>query len=200
MNPLNTLSRRQRQITDAALEIISSNGIQNLTIKTLSEKIGVTEGAIYRHFKSKAEILGTIADIFSASSTEILNTLLAEESGGLEKVKAFFLGRCKQFYNSPGLTLVMFSENIFKTHGQVTVQQKSQQTIQSHQQLLVKSIKQAQKEGDIVADIEPQYLFMTIIGALRLLVTRWRGSKFKFNLEEESQKLWDSLEKLIKPR
>jgi TetR/AcrR family transcriptional regulator, fatty acid metabolism regulator protein len=188
-------SKRQKQITEAALEIISSQGIQNLTIKTLSEKIGITEGAIYRHFTSKAEILAAIADLFKASSTDALNALLATDVTGLQKVKSFFLERCKQFYNSPGLTVVMFSENIFKTTD--NMEKKTHETIHSHQQLLMQSIKQAQKEGIVVRNMEPQHLFMIIIGAMRLLVTRWRGSQFSFNLEEEGQKLWDSLEKLI---
>jgi AcrR family transcriptional regulator len=192
---MKALSRRQQQIADAALEIISTQGIQNLTIKTLSEKIGVTEGAIYRHYTGKAEILGAIADFFKDSSTEILNKLLASDASGLQQLKIFFLGRIKQFYDSPGLTMVMFSENIFKAAP--VVEKRSRETIHSHQELLVKSIKQGQQNGEIVANIAPPHLFMIVIGALRLLVTRWRGAKYSFNLEEEGRKLWDSIETLI---
>jgi AcrR family transcriptional regulator len=188
-------SKRQKQITEAALDIISSQGIQNLTIKTLAEKIGVTEGAIYRHFTSKSEIITAIADLFKIKSTGALNALLATDVPALQKVKSFFLERCKQFYQSPGLTIVMFSENIFKTTD--SMEKKTHETIHSHQQLLMQSLKQAQKEGQVIDDVEPQHLFMIIIGAMRLLVTRWRGAQFAFNLEEEGQKLWNSLEKLI---
>ena len=192
------LSQRQQQITEAALQIISSHGIQNLTIKTLSEKIGVTEGAIYRHFTSKAEILGAIADLFKTSSTAALNALLEENATGLDKLKTFFLERCKQFYHNPGLTVVMFSENIFKSG--TGMEKKTHETIQSHQQLLLQSIRQSQQEGVMVNEVEPQHLFMMVIGAMRLLVTRWRGSNFSFNLESEGQKLWVSIEKLITNR
>lgn len=196
------LSKRRTQIMEAALDIISSQGIQNLTIKTLAEKIGVTEGAIYRHYTSKAEILGEIAAMFKASSTEILDTLVASKASGLEKVKIFFLGRLEQFAQSPGLTLVMFSENIFKmgeSDVKAELEKHGRETIQSHQQLLVKSISQAQSEGKIVKDIPPQHIFMMVIGSLRLLVTRWRGAKFSFDLNTEGKKLWHSLEKLIAP-
>ncbi len=191
------LSRRQQQIANAALEIISSQGIQKLTIKTLAEKICLTEGAIYRHFTSKEEILEAIADLFKAGSTEILNLILASNASGLEKLKAFFLGRCQQFSKSPGLTVVMFAENIFKTSENLSIEKRSLETIQSHQQLLVLSIRQGQKTGEIVPNIEPNHLFVIVMGALRLLITRWRGANFTFNLEEEGQKLWDSLHKLI---
>jgi AcrR family transcriptional regulator len=48
---------RQIEIMEAATNRISKYGIQNLTIKTLAEDIGLSEPALYRHFKSKNEIL-----------------------------------------------------------------------------------------------------------------------------------------------
>jgi hypothetical protein len=40
-------------------------------------------------------------------------------------------------------------------------------------------------------------MFMIIMGTLRLLVARWRGSGFKLNLIDEGKKLWQSLELLL---
>lgn len=191
------LSRRQLQIAEAALEIISSQGIQKLTTKALAEKICLTEGAIYRHYTSKEEILEAIAAIFKARSTEILNRLLAQDLSGLEKLKGFFLGRCQQFMKSPGLTVVMFSENIFKTTEHVSIEKSGHETIRSHQQLLVQSIRQGQAAGEIIDNVDPHHLFIMVMGALRLLITQWRGAQFSFNLEAEGAKLWHSLQKLI---
>ena len=44
---------------EAATNRISKYGIQNLTIKTLAEDMGLSEPALYRHFKVKNEILLT---------------------------------------------------------------------------------------------------------------------------------------------
>ena len=42
---------------ESALGLIAEKGIQGLTIKNLSKKIGISEPAIYRHFDSKSSIL-----------------------------------------------------------------------------------------------------------------------------------------------
>ena len=42
------LSERQKEIINASLELIAESGIQSLTIKNLSKKIGLVESAIYR--------------------------------------------------------------------------------------------------------------------------------------------------------
>ena len=187
-------TKRQEEIIKAALEIISTMGIQNLTIKTLSGWINVTEGAIYRHFKSKEEILAAIAELFKTSSTEILDQILSSGESGINKIKTFFLGRCWQFAENRGLVLVLFSEDIFK--GNEALQKKVHETIHAHKKLLIEAIAEGQQEG-ILEAIEPEHMFMVIMGALRLLVTRWRGADFGFDLVEEGEKLWTSLEKLI---
>jgi len=187
-------TERQKEIINAALEIISDMGIQNLTIKTLANRINVTDGAIYRHFKSKEEILVSIAEFFRASSTGLLNRLVSSGGPGIEKIEIFFLGRCKQFSENRGLVLVMFYEDIFR--GSEALRDKIHETIHSHKKPLIEAIVQGQREG-IIEDIEPEHLFMTIMGALRLLVTRWRGADFGFDLFKEGEKLWHSLKKLI---
>jgi AcrR family transcriptional regulator len=49
------LTVRQKDILKAAIAIIANQGYEKLTIKNLATKIGVTEAALYRHFKSKRE-------------------------------------------------------------------------------------------------------------------------------------------------
>src|SRR5690606_42124839 len=48
---------RQIEIIEASTNRISRFGIQNLTIKSLAEDIGLSEPALYRHFNSKNDIL-----------------------------------------------------------------------------------------------------------------------------------------------
>ncbi len=88
----------------------------------------------------------------------------------------------------------MFSDDIFK--GYEKLQKKVTDTIHSHQDLLLSAFAEGQKRG-IIVDIEPQHLFVIVMGTPRLLVTRWRGSGFAFDLVKEGEKLWNSLEVLL---
>jgi AcrR family transcriptional regulator len=187
-------TKRQTEFIEAALEIISSQGLQNLTVRALAAKVGVTEGAIYRHFKSKEEILASTAGIFKTSTTEILNRILASPQSAIQKLKMFFLGRCSQFSENRGLALVMFSEDIFRGHEEL--QKEIHETMHSHKKLLTEAIAAGQQAG-ILVEIEPEHMFMVVMGALRLLVTRWRAANFGFDLLTAGEKLWYSLEKLI---
>ena len=51
-----TASRKQ-QIARAAMEIISEEGLHNLVMVKIAKRVGVTDAAIYKHFRSKDEML-----------------------------------------------------------------------------------------------------------------------------------------------
>ena len=50
-------TKRQLQIIQAAVDLIAVGGISALTMKRIAAEIKVTEPAIYRHFRSKKDIL-----------------------------------------------------------------------------------------------------------------------------------------------
>jgi len=188
------LTKRQKEIINASLEIISQQGMQNLTMKTLAQRINVTDGAIYRHFKSKEEIITAIADLFKLYSTETLNQILSTPQLGIQKVEEFFLGRCRLFSENKGFVLIMFPDEAFT--GFEPLQRKIRETMHAHKEMLIQAFNEGQQEG-IIRDIESEHLFMVVMGALRLLITRWKASGFAFDLTTEGSKLWNSLEKLL---
>ena len=57
----NTLVR-QHQIMEAARNLIAIKGMDGVTIDAIAEEVGLTEGAIYRHFTSKHQILSLLVD------------------------------------------------------------------------------------------------------------------------------------------
>ena len=102
---------RQGQIKKAVLDIISSEGIGKLSTRNLASKIGVTEGALFRHFSSKKEIMLSILD-------DVKNELLAEQeritfSSSLnaeDKLFQFLCKHIKYLIENKGVTILLFSE------------------------------------------------------------------------------------------
>ena len=68
------LTKRQNEIIDTALNLTASGGIQNLTIKNLADALGITEPAIYRHFKNKSEIVKTMIARFDQTGSFMAST------------------------------------------------------------------------------------------------------------------------------
>jgi len=102
---------RQGQIKKAVLEIISTEGIGKLSTRNLAAKIGVTEGALFRHFSSKKEIMLAILN-------DVKNELLVEQeritySSSLTAEQKLFDFLCRHItylIENKGITILLFSE------------------------------------------------------------------------------------------
>ena len=51
----------EESIVDAALEIVRANGVQGLNMRSLTDRLGVSLGATYRHVRGKQELLEACA-------------------------------------------------------------------------------------------------------------------------------------------
>jgi len=62
----------KRDVVDAAMTLLDSYGIADLTMRRLARELKVSPGALYWHFANKQQLLGTVAD-------RILEPALADE-------------------------------------------------------------------------------------------------------------------------
>jgi AcrR family transcriptional regulator len=53
---------RQEQILDRTVELVGRDGLANLTMKRIAERVGFSEAAIYRHFPTKQRLLLGLMD------------------------------------------------------------------------------------------------------------------------------------------
>jgi len=101
---------RQEQIKNAVLDIIYTDGLKNLSTRNLAQRIGMSEGAIFRHFATKKDIiLSIIKDVrtdFVGSLRNIANSSFEPE----ERLKRFLCYTVKYLTQNKGITMLMFSE------------------------------------------------------------------------------------------
>jgi AcrR family transcriptional regulator len=53
---------RKDQIIEAARELIGEAGYRNVSMAQIADRVGITAGALYRHFSNKAVLLGAVID------------------------------------------------------------------------------------------------------------------------------------------
>jgi len=63
---------RRNQIIDAAVKCFAQKGFHQTSMQDIVAESGLSPGAIYLYFKSKEEIIKTIADLRHASENEII--------------------------------------------------------------------------------------------------------------------------------
>ncbi len=185
------LTGRQNEIIDAALNLTARGGIQNLTIKNLGNALGITEPAIYRHFRNKSEIVKAMIGRFdravSADDSELR---------GFDAVAAFARGRFEQVRANPPLARVMFAEELFM--GDPEFSRLMFEMMHRHKESLERYFREAREQGEICGDLPVEVLFRLVFGPVRLLIRQWGMTGGAFDLEKEGDLLLDSLRKILR--
>ncbi|MDX9846373.1 MAG: TetR/AcrR family transcriptional regulator [Tenuifilaceae bacterium] len=189
------LTDRQQEIIDTSLEIISTIGIQGLTIKNLSKRIGISEPAIYRHYENKISILLAILDYFKSSGEQMFRKQVNVDDSPLKKIESIYEGHFLAFERNPSLVSVIFSEEIFRN--EPILQEKIAEIMDRNSNVIKALVAEGQAKGEIKADIESKYLTLIIIGSLRMLVKKWQMGDKAFNHGEEVSKLFNTIKALI---
>jgi AcrR family transcriptional regulator len=190
------LSKRQIEIIEAATKLIGKGGVQSLTTKTLAAEMGFSEPALYRHFVDKNEILKSVLIYYKEVLRQGLTNVMHSDFTGKEKIKAMIDFQFKHFTKFPAVIMVIFSETSFQYDSQLS---QTVSGIMLQKSKMVSSIiESGQQEGTIRKDIAPEQLATVIMGSMRFTILKWRLSKFNFDLIQEGETLWSTIDLLLK--
>ncbi len=186
---------RQKEIINISIVLIAEKGIQQLTIKNISRKLGISEPAIYRHFENKLDILLAILAFFKIEMQKSVDKIQVNEISVLHQLETAFTMHFQRFIANPAYAAVIFSEEIFQNDKRLSVE--VEEIMKTNQQFLSGIIELGQRGKEVRDDISHEQLALIIMGSLRLIVTKWRLAHFSFDLESEGLKLWNSIKRLL---
>ncbi|HKJ44401.1 MAG TPA: TetR/AcrR family transcriptional regulator [Balneolales bacterium] len=155
-------SVRQEQIKQAVLEIISENGLHKLSTRNLAKKVGLSEGAIFRHFASKHDIIKGIMDDVK---TDLVGSLRDIAYGSLPIDKKLFTYLCtnvKYLRENRGITILLFSEAAH--FGDKELKEKLNKILTDQKQLVIKMVTDGIYEGSFDKSVDPDDVAMLYMG------------------------------------
>ena len=87
----------RRNIKTAALALFVERGVDAGGMRDIAKASGITEGAIYRHFKNKDSLIGQLISETAHRFAGELETLQAAEATTAAKLEALMQGFCRFF-------------------------------------------------------------------------------------------------------
>ncbi|VAX23899.1 Transcriptional regulator, AcrR family [hydrothermal vent metagenome] len=101
---------RQVQIKKAVLEIISTEGLSKLSTRNVADRIGVSEGTIFRHFKTKLDIFFGILEDVNNDLLEELRLIAFSKIPADKKLYNFLCANIRYLTKNKGITILLFTE------------------------------------------------------------------------------------------
>lgn len=129
---------RQEQIKQAVLEIIYTDGLKNLSTRNLASHIGMSEGSIFRHFKTKQDIiLSIITDVQTEFIGQLRKIATSVKEPGL-RLHEYLCATVKYLTVNKGITMLLFSEA--SHNNDADLKNRLQQVFNQQKQLVSKII------------------------------------------------------------
>ena len=187
---------RQIEIMEAATARIDKYGIQNLTIKTLASDIGLSEPALYRHFKSKNDILlGLLNYFITGMKNRISSISVKPDATAGDELRAIFHSQLQTFTEKPAIVSVIFAESIF--HYDEGLSYKVSEIVDLMQQYVSANISKGQQAGQYSKRINVSTLTTIILGGIRFTVLKWKLSGHKSHLVKDGKAVLEGILKMI---
>lgn len=189
-------TERQIEIMEAATLRIDKFGIQELTIKNLASDLSLSEAALYRHFKSKNEILLGLLTYFILEMNERIAVIIAdEEKQPSELLKKVFVSQLNTFVQKPAIVSVIFSEGIFQFNKELSDKVSTMMALMHNN--INALITRGQNEGVYAKLLGPETITTIIMGSMRMVVLKWKLSGNKSNLVNDGKNVLNGLLKML---
>jgi AcrR family transcriptional regulator len=180
---------RQKQIIDAARKIIIKHGSEHVTVKRISQEVGISEAAIYRHYKSKREILSFLIDyIGDLLIEEITGSSDSEGMTRLQILDENIKNHFSAIEQRRGIAFQVIAEII--SLGDKKLNRKVAQVIENYISHIKTLLDEGVKSGEIRSDIDVEAAALVLFGTVQGIVNIWALNGYNFDVKEKYASLW----------
>jgi AcrR family transcriptional regulator len=175
---------RKEQITLSAIELIDKLGIDGLSIRELAKKENITEGALYRHYKSKNDIIIEAIRYFSHFDINIMNTIKKNKLDSKSGI-IFLINSLAEYYeNYPEITAIScsFESLIYEPD----IENEVLQIVNRRFNFLESIIESGKESGEFNDFVNNEDLADIIMGSFKQIVFKWRIDKYMFSLKKKA--------------
>ncbi len=186
---------RRKQIIDAVKKIIYKYGGEHVTTEKIAKEVGISQAAIYRHFKSKREILFLLIDSLEKSLIAEMAIETVNNVSPLNILEDILKNHITAVRKKHGVFFLLVAEIV--SLGDKKLNKRISETLNKYTYSIKNLIDEGIRTGDIRTNIDAERTAMLLFGAIQSLVNMWTLKNRKFDLELEFARLWATFKESI---
>src|SRR4030095_2741062 len=176
-------------ILKTALAVFSAKGYAAATLDDVAKAAKVTRGAIYWHFKSKADLYNTLIQEISARGASVMQEAIAEGGTLIDILHRVFVRQCALIEDDKEARAVM-ELALFKTGLDPELQAGRKKQVESAPDLLngiTGARQQGMAQGLLRSDMAPADLARAFIAFENGVIQLWLVSPKSFSLKTSAE-------------
>jgi len=187
MTTLKKISERthgQQAIVDAAKKVIIAKGFESLTIRAIARELSVTDGALYRHFKSKHEIISLLIDDVENSLLTVIEIPARFSGDPVEKLKKMFMAHLSNAEQRKGMTSIVINESF--SIKDKRIKKKMLKVMTSYQDILKEVLREGIRSRKIDKKVDVDAAAIAFFGMVQAAVTFWALNDYSYQLKSQT--------------
>ncbi len=183
----------RRALLEAALKVFSQKGFAAARLEDVADEAGVSRGAIYWHFKNKADLFNTLSEEVSAGIDDMIQRAVAEGGTFLEITRRIMVGLLRHIEEDETFRAVQ-ELTIFKTGYTPELEEgmeKKRQGMRALETELAGYMRSGIAAGEVRADLDPVIAARAHLGYVSGLMINWLTDQRAFSLAESAPALVD---------
>ncbi len=147
------------------------HGYTNTSIQRLGEHMEMHPGSLYAAFKNKRQLFLEALECYFQRSSQQLQVILKSGDTPLQGVRSFFQHLVEQILSESsvnGCLMVNTATELAEGQQDESIRVRLQEMFESHERQLSEALRQAQAEGELRGDADPErvarYLFVGVRG------------------------------------
>lgn len=178
---MKSLIHRKERVILTAIEIISDLGIRGLSTREIARRQEVSEGTLFKHFKSKNEILIGVLDHYSQYDKDIFESVKIKKMNFIDSTNYFINSYAEYYENYPEITAITQLYEVFLRDPNLS--EKIKEIYNSRHNKMVEIIDIAKEADELDANFNSIHMSDSILGFFYGACLRWRLQGFNFSLQ-----------------
>lgn len=160
---------RQASLVEAALLLAAQRSPADITTADLARAVGISQGAVFKHFASKEAIWLAVLDWVAETLMTRLHTAAAgADRAALPALRAVFLAHVDFVMVYPGVPRLVFQEQ--QNPGDTAVKSRVRALMQRYRQLLLAVLQHAKTQQALRPEVNLQAATVLFVGSVQGLV------------------------------
>lgn len=162
-------AKERRAVTvETVVKLAAEQNPSNITTSAIAERMGLTQGALFRHFPNKDAIIQAVMEWVSSRLLSKVDKAMKTALSPLAALEAMFNAHIEFVTMHPGVPRMLFGE---LQNAEETVPKRIAQTfIRQYGERLHRLIEEGKSRGELYADLDTEASAILFIGTIQGLI------------------------------
>jgi TetR/AcrR family transcriptional regulator len=166
-----TAAERRQEVVSAVIELARERGPAAITTQAIADRIGVTHGALFRHFPDKAAMWVAAFEWVQAELGGVVDTAFNAGGTPLEILERLFTSHVRFVARHPGVPRILFHE-LQAPPNDSPFRERARHMVLGYRRRLADLMQVAQSQGQLPEGLDTEAAAMLFVGAVQGLVVQ----------------------------